>query len=249
LDKFQHNPGPVGPKLPYLDDYHLLFAARRYLKSIGFSENIYGVKVGDIDTKVGKNWLTVADAIEQATKAFLAANPDKAQQIADRIAAKDYFGSGRYDSNELYKKFGNFFRREDLVRWCYKNKGVTRLDDIDTKSPFRLFMQQVATMIGGLTQEDEEKLPTWLHSPRSNWQYGRSDNDKSGSVYKTLLSLLPKPSYDLKTESLEIVKRYPLLVSEKGSYNPRTEASDAMKDASEATVQYLRLVDAVHNKS
>ena len=202
-----------------------------------------------IDTKVGKNWLTVADAIEQATKAFLAANPDKAQQIADRIAAKDYFGSRHYNSSDLYQKFGNFFRRDDLVRWCYKNKGVTRLDGVDTKSPFRLFMQQVATMIGGLTEEDEAKLPAWLQSSRSNWRYGRSDTDKSGSVYKTLLSLLPKPSYDLKAESLEIVKRYPLLVSDKGPYNPRTEASDAMRDASEATVQYLRLVDAAHKKT
>jgi len=250
LDKFQQNPGPSrSASSPYLEDYDELFKARRYLKSIGFSEHIYGVKLGDVDTKVGQNWIKVADAIEEATKAFLAANPDKAQQIADRLAVKDYFGSRHYNRSDLYKKFGNFFGRDNLVRWCYKNKGVTRLDDLDKQSPFRLFMEQVATMIVGLTGEDEEKLPMWLKSPRSNWRYGRSDTDKSGSAYKTLLSLLPKPSYDLKAESLEIIKRYPLLVTTAGAYNTQTEASDAMKDASEATVQYLRLVDAAHKKA
>jgi hypothetical protein len=250
LDKFQHNPGPSSSKLtPYLDEYHSLFTARHYLKSIGFSEHIYGVKVGDVDAKVGRNWMTVADAIEEATKAFLAANPDKAQQIADRIAAKDYFGSRNCDTREQYKKFGTFFRREELTRWCESTKGVTRLDDLDKQSPFRLFMQKLSTMLAGLTTEDETKLPMWLQGPRANWRYGRADTDKSGSAYKTLLSLLPKPSYDLKQESLEVVKRYPLLITTKGPYQPRTEPSDAMKDASEATVQYLRLVDAAHKKT
>jgi hypothetical protein len=110
-------------------------------------------------------------------------------------------------------------------------------------------MQKLSTMLAGLTTEDETKLPMWLQGPRTNWRYGRSDTDESGSAYKTLLSLLPKPSYDLKQESLEVVKRYPLLITTKGPYQPRTEPSDAMKDASEATVQYLRLVDAAHKKS
>ena len=247
LDKFQHNSGPIGSRLkPFSESYDGLFEARSYLKSIGFCENIYGVKTGDIDSKVGRNWMMVADAIEAATKAFLATYPDKAQQIADRIAAKNYFSTNRFNEGERYKMTGCFFGRNELEKWCETSGALKKLLALDPKSPFTVFMNKVSTMLGAVTEEEETKLPMWLKRTRGMWQFARTDNDKSGAPYKFLLSLLPDPSYDLKKESAEIVKRYPLLVT---GTPPRHVASNAMKDASDASIGYLRLVDAAHKKS
>ena len=248
LEKFEHISGPrIAKTRPPSDSYFPLFSARDYLKSIGYCDNIYGVKVGDTDAKVGKTWITVADAIEDSTKGFLTSHPDKAQQIADRLAAKDYFGSARNFAAETNKKTGCFFTRDTLTKWCEASGPGSKLLALDPKSPFTLFMQKVSSMLGAVTDEEETKLPMWLAAPRHNWRFGRLDNNDlpvGDGVYKFLQSMLPKPSYDLKKESSLIVKRYPLLVTD----GNQTVASDAMKDASDASIGYLRLVDATYSK-
>ena len=217
-----------------MEEYYPLHRAKEYLKAIGYCDQIYGVKDADVAKKVDATWTKLQDAIEQGTQAFLKANPDKAQKIADRYAVLHFFNSrGSYNSDRL-KKEGCFFERCSFDRWANPKTGS--LKDIKSDSPFRIFMDKILDMVGGL-ENNEKDLPAWLEEPQNTWSLGRSNNDDKKGVYQQLKALLPKPSYDLKGEGTKIASRYPLLCH---SY----WQSDVMEYPTEHTVEYVHLVDA-----
>jgi hypothetical protein len=217
-----------------MEEYYPLHRAKEYLKAVGYCDQIYGVKDADVAKKVDATWTKLQDAIEQGTQAFLKANPDKAQKIADRYAVLHFFNSrGSYNSDRL-KKEGCFFERCSFDRWANPKTGS--LKDIKSDSPFRIFMDKILDMVGGL-ENNEKDLPAWLEEPQNTWALGRSNNDDKKGVYQQLKALLPKPSYDLKGEGTKIASRYPLLCH---SY----WQSDVMEYPTEHTVEYVHLVDA-----
>ena len=216
------------------DEYYPLFRARDYLKEIGYCDQVYGVKQADVDKKIDGTWTSLLEAIEVGTRAFLKANPDKAQKIADRYAVLYFFGS-RGSPHERMKRDGCFFDRSSFDRWCNPKTG--RLQEINSDSPFRIFMEKILDMVGGKQEQLEKDLPAWLHEPRSTWASGRTDNDDKKGVYRQLRALLPTPSYDLKVEGPKIASRYPLLCQNDWQ-------SDVMEYAIEGTVEYMHLVDA-----
>jgi len=218
-----------------MEEYYPLYRARDYLKAIGYCDQVYGVKEADIAKKVDATWTKLQDAIEHGTQAFLKANPDKAQKIADRYAVLSFFNARRsYDSDRLRKE-GCFFERCSLGRWA--NSKIGPLKDVKSDSPFRIFMDKVMEMVGGCLEEGDKDLPVWLEEPRNTWALGRSNTDDKKSVYQQLKALLPKPSYDLKVEGTKIASRYPLLCHSNWQ-------SDVMEYPTEHTVEYVHLVDA-----
>ena len=217
-----------------MEEYYPLHRAKEYLKAIGYCDQIYGVKEADVDKKVDATWTKLQDAIEQGTQAFLKANPDKAQKIADRYAVLSFFNSRATYNTDRLRKEGCFFERSSFDRWANPKTGP--LKDIKSDSPFRIFMDKVLEMIGGL-ENDEKDLPAWLEEPQNTWALGRSNNDDKKGVYQQLKALLPKPSYDLKVEGTKIASRYPLLCHSNWQ-------SDVMEYPTEHTVEYVHLVDA-----
>ena len=218
-----------------MEEYYPLYRAKEYLKAIGYCDQIYGVKEADVAKKVDATWTKLQDAIEPGTQAVLKANyHDKAQKIADRYAVLHFFNSrGSYNSDRL-KKEGCFFERSSFDRWANPKTGP--LKDIKSDSPFRIFMDKILDMVGGL-ESNEKDLPAWLEEPQNTWSLGRSNNDDKKGVYQQLKASLPKPSYDLKVEGTKIASRYPLLCH---SY----WQSDVMEYPTEHTVEYVHLVDA-----
>lgn len=217
-----------------MEEYYPLYRAKEYLKAIGYCDQIYGVKEADVAKKVDATWTKLQDAIEQGTQAFLKANPDKAQKIADRYAVLHFFNARESYHSDRLKKQGCFFERSSFDRWANPNTGA--LKDVKSDSPFRIFMDKILDMVGGL-ENNEKDLPAWLHEPTSSWALGRSDNDKKDGVYRKLKALLPAPSYDLKAEGTKIASRYPLLCHSNWQ-------SDVMEYPTEHTVEYVHLVDA-----
>jgi hypothetical protein len=218
-----------------MDEYCPLYRARNYLKSIGYCDQVYGVKQADIDKKIDATWTKLQDAIEQGTEAFLKANPDKAQKIADRYAVLRFFNSRETYHTDRLRKEGCFFERSTLDRWVNPKTGA--LKDVKSDSPLRIFMDKVMDMVGGYVESDEKDLPAWLQEPRNSWSLGRSDSDDKNGVYQRLKASLPKPSYDLKVGGTKIASRYPLLCHSNWQ-------SDVMEYPTEHTVEYVHLVDA-----
>lgn len=219
-----------------MEEYYPLYRAKEYLKAIGYCDQIYGVKEADVDKKVDATWTKLQDAIEEGTRAFLKANPDKAQKIADRYAVLGFFNSRSVYNSDRLRKEGCFFERCSLGRWVGNSK-ISLLKDIKSDSPFRIFMDKVLEMSGGCAEEGDKDLPVWLEEPRNTWALGRSNNDDKKGVYQQLKALLPKPSYDLKVEGTKIASRYPLLCHSNWQ-------SDVMEYPTEHTVEYVHLVDA-----
>jgi hypothetical protein len=219
-----------------MEEYYPLYRAKEYLKAIGYCDQIYGVKEADVDKKVDATWTKLQDAIEEGTRAFLKANPDKAQKIADRYAVLSFFNSRSVYNSDRLRKEGCFFERCSLGRWVGNSK-ISLLKDIKSDSPFRIFMDKVLEMSGGCAEEGDKDLPVWLEEPRNTWALGRSNNDDKKGVYQQLKALLPKPSYDLKAEGTAIASRYPLLCHSNWQ-------SDVMEYPTEHTVEYVHLVDA-----
>ena len=219
-----------------MEEYYPLYRAKEYLKAIGYCDQIYGVKEADVDKKVDVTWTKLQDAIEEGTRAFLKANPDKAQKIADRYAVLGFFNSRSTYNSDRLRKEGCFFERCSLGRWVGNSK-ISLLKDVKSDSPFRIFMDKVLEMSGGCAEEGDKDLPVWLEEPRNTWALGRSNNDDKKGVYQQLKALLPKPSYDLKAEGTAIASRYPLLCHSNWQ-------SDVMEYPTEHTVEYVHLVDA-----
>jgi hypothetical protein len=219
-----------------MEEYYPLYRAKEYLKAIGYCDQIYGVKEADVDKKVDATWTKLQDAIEEGTRAFLKANPDKAQKIADRYAVLGFFNSRSVYQSDRLRKEGCFFERCSLGRWVGNSK-ISLLKDVKSDSLFRIFMDKVLEMSGGCAEEGDKDLPAWLEEPRNNWALGRSNNDDKKGVYQQLKALLPKPSYDLKVEGTKIASRYPLLCHSNWQ-------SDVMEYPTEHTVEYVHLVDA-----
>jgi hypothetical protein len=219
-----------------MEEYYPLYRAKEYLKAIGYCDQIYGVKEADVDKKVDATWTKLQDAIEQGTQAFLKANPDKAQKIADRYAVLSFFNSRSVYNSDRFRKEGCFFERCSLGRWVGNSK-ISLLKDIKSDSPFRIFMDKVLEMSGGCAEEGDKDLPVWLEEPQNTWALGRSNNDDKKGVYQQLKASLPKPSYDLKGEGTAIASRYPLLCHSNWQ-------SDVMEYPTEHTVEYVHLVDA-----
>jgi len=217
-----------------MDEYWPLYRARNYLKAIGYCDQIYGVKEADVAKKVDATWTKLQDAIEHGTQAFLKANPDKAQKIADRYAVLGFFNSRATYNTDRLRKEGCFFERSSFDRWANPKTGL--LKDVKSDSPFQIFMDKILEMVGGL-ENDEKDLPAWLEEPRNTWALGRTDSDDKKGVYQQLKALLPKPSYDLKGEGTKIASRYPLLCHSNWQ-------SDVMEYPTEHTVEYVHLVDA-----
>ena len=219
------------------EEYSPLYRAKEYLKEIGYCDQIYGVKQADVEKKTDSTWTMLHEAIECGTKTFLKANPDKAQKIADRLAALHYFSDSRglYRTDRL-KERGCFFERSTLDRWVDPKTG--KMDEVKSDSPFRIFMEKILEMLGGKTEMNEKDLPAWLHEPTGSWALGRSDNDDKNGVYRQLKASLPKPSYDLKVEGIKIASRYPLFCGQ-GKWQ-----TDALEYAIEGSVEYVHLVDA-----
>ena len=217
-----------------MEEYYPLYRAKEYLKAIGYCDQIYGVKEADVAKKVDATWTKLQDAIEQGTQAFLKANPDKAQKIADRYAVLSFFNSrGSYNSDR-FRKEGCFFERCSFDRWANPKTGP--LKDIKSDSPFRIFMDKILDMVGGL-ENNEKTLPAWLEEPQNTWALGRSNNDDKKGVYQQLKASLPKPSYDLKGEGTKMASRYPLFCHSNWQ-------TDVMEYPTEHTVEYVHLVDA-----
>ena len=219
-----------------MEEYYPLYRAKEYLKAIGYCDQIYGVKEADVDKKVDATWTKLQDAIEEGTRAFLKANPDKAQKIADRYSVLGFFNSRSVYNSDRLRKEGCFFERCSLGRWLGNSK-ISLLKDVKSDSPFRIFMDKVLEMSGGCAEEGDKDLPVWLEEPRNTWALGRSNNDDKKGVYQQLKALLPKPSYDLKVEGTKIASRYPLLCHSNWQ-------SDVMEYPTEHTVEYVHLVDA-----
>jgi hypothetical protein len=233
LDQFKWSmPG----KKYLFEEHNQLYRAKEYLKEIGYCDQIYGVKQADVEKKTDSTWTMLHEAIECGTRTFLKANPDKAQKIADRLAALSFFNDNRIYRSDRFKEKGCFFERSTLDRWVDPKTG--KMDEVKSDSPFRIFMEKILEMLGGKTGMNERDLPAWLHEPTSSWALGRSDCDDKNGVYRQLKALLPKPSYDLKTEGTKIASRYPLFCGH-GKWQ-----TDALEYAIEGTVEYVHLVDA-----
>jgi len=225
-----------GKKFQY-EEYLQLYRAKDYLKAIGYCSQIYGVKQADVEKKTDATWTMLHEAIECGTRTFLKDNPDKAQKIADRLAAISYFSDSRgIYRTDRFKEKGCFFEQSTLFRWVGEKTG--KLDEVNSDSPFRIFMEKIMEMLGGKTEINDKKLPAWLDEPTSSWALGRSDCEDKNGVYRQLKASLPKPSYDLKTEGTKIASRYPLFCGQ-GKWQ-----TDVMGYAIEGTVEYVHLVDA-----
>jgi hypothetical protein len=225
----------------FYSNYETLHDAVGYLKAISPVKTLYGVKVADEKAKANYNLICLHEALDKYVKEFLVANPDKAQLIADRKAARVFFSNNRWSSNG-WKDFGNFFETEDLFRWFESSKNKPSLiSKLDSKSPFRVYMEHIYRMLGGNEQE-QRKLPVWLRRPTGVWQIGRGEDSKE---YKALFDLLPEPSFDLKKASKGLVDRYPLFV--RNSESPDMMRSHAFSIPTQASVEYVRLVDAARD--
>jgi hypothetical protein len=227
----------------FKSDYGDLYGALEYLKSISPVKALYGVKIADEEAKRNDNLICFHEALDKYVRKFLAANPDKAQLIADRKAARVFFSysSSHWGSNG-WKNSGNFFETEDLFRWFESSKNKPSLiSGLDPKSPFRVYMEHIYRMLGGNEQE-QRKLPVWLRRPTGVWQIGRGEDSKE---YKALFDLLPEPSFDLKKASKGLVERYPLFV--RNSESPDMMRSHAFSLPTQASVEYVRLVDAARD--
>ena len=218
------------------EDYRALHRARDYLKAIGHCDQVYGIKTADLPKKVDATWTPIQDVIEVGTKAFLKANPDKAQRIADRYAALYFFNAGGHYNSERFKKQGCFFERAALDRWINSKTGA--LKEVKSDSPFAIFMYRLLDMVGGQMEQNDKDLPVWLQEPKLVWSLGIHDVDGAKvSAYKQITALLPSPSYDLKVEGTKIALRYPLLCHQNWQ-------TDVMKYATDGAVEYMHLVDA-----
>ena len=227
-------------KTDFSSSYENLYGALDYLKSISPIKTVYGVKIADEDSKVEDDWLVFHEALDKYVEKFLKENPDKAQLVADRKAARVFFSCHWRGGG--WKNFGNFFDEEHLYRWFDSSKNKPSLiSKIDAKSPFRIYMEHLYRMLGG-DKASQEKLPIWLKRPTGIWQIDRGVESKE---YKALFDLLPEPSFDLKKASKGLIERYPLFAKDENS--PDIQSSDAFHYPTQASVEYVRLVDAARD--
>lgn len=238
LNKFEWSMGRG--KQDFSSSYDELHGALDYLKAISPVKTVYGVKIADEESKVEDDWLIFHEALDKYVEKFLKENPDKSQLIADRKAARVFFSCHWRGGG--WKNFGNFFEDEHLFRWFDTSKNKPSLiSKLDAKSPFKIYMEHLYRMLGG-NKASQEKLPIWLKRPTGVWQINRGEGSKE---YKALFNLLPEPSFDLKKASKGLVERYPLFAQD-------TEASDvqcshAFSFPTQASVEYVRLVDAARD--
>ena len=220
------------------DSYDSFYRLRDLLAEISPIENIHGVKASDVKTKVQSNWMTIADALTHYVPKYFALNPDKAQKLSDYIVARRFF-QGRYE-NKRFPNFGNFFERDDLEKWFLKEKGRPSTAELlpDT-SPCRVYLENLWRMVGQKRDNHNyTELPLWLGFTEDAISNMFGSESKEA---KAILSCLPKPSFDLKTSSHELVKRYPLFVC--NTWSREAVSSPAFNHPGDATVQYVNLID------
>lgn len=225
--------------------YHDLYNMRQYLQEIAGIKHIYAVKKSEEDSKVKRGWLSLRAAIHKYVPEFLADNPDKAQQIADRRAARKFFKNSW--NSERMKETGSFFSADEFQRWIIKDKkGKCLLDQVNPSSPFRIYMEHIHRMVvsvdsgGDVNNAD---MPEYLRVPTAYWQTGKGNED---ATYKKYLKLLPEPSFDLRKATLGVLERYPLFgLLEIGA--PNQMASDTFDKPRQASVEYVQLVDAARD--
>ncbi|NDE18258.1 hypothetical protein EBZ80_25415, partial [bacterium] len=169
----------------FKNDYHALYGALEYLKSISPVKALYGVKIADEEAKRNDNLICFHEALDKYVREFLVANPDKAQMIADRKAARVFFVNRWGDAG--WKNFGNFFETDDLFRWfeSLKNK-PSLISKIDPKSPFRIYMEHIYRMLGG------DKARCGLGAPQGSGRLAVGKTARS-----TKHSLIFSPSHRL----------------------------------------------------
>ena len=227
--------------------YQDLYSMRKYLEEIAGIKHIYAVKKSEEDSKVKRGWLSLRAAIHKYVPEFLANNPDKAQQIADRRAARKFFKN--VWGSERMKETGSFFEASEFQRWITKDKkGKCILDQVDPSSPFRIYMEHVRRMVvsigsnGGI-DDGNDNMPEYLRVPTAYWHTGKGNED---ATYKKYLKLLPEPSFDLRKATLGVLERYPLFgLLEIGA--PNQMASDTFDKPRQASVEYVQLVDAARD--
>jgi len=241
LDKFEWSWGDAGS----YSNYESLRWIRKYLEEIAGIKHIYGVKKSEEDKKIQPEWLSLRQAIRKYVAEFLVANPDKAQQIADRRAARKFLRN-RWHSERM-KESGSFFGSDAFLKWISKDKkGKRILDLVDPSSPFRIFMEHLSRMIVSVSSYadiDDQSMLEHLRTPTAYWTTGKDNEDPH---YKKLIKLLPEPSFDLKKATLELLERYPMFGKlEPGS--PNQMCSDAFDQPTTASVEYVQLVDAARD--
>jgi len=219
--------------------YSDLYLIRKYLQEIAGVEHLYGIKESETDKKIRDGWLSLKEAIRTYVPKFLSENPDKAQQVADRRAARQFFRN-TFSTSKM-KETGSFFDADEFEMWTTKRRdGKSLLDQIDQSSPFRIYLEHIQRMVVLVEKGcfDSEKLPEYLRAPVSYW---KTDQDKDSTEYKKLLALLPKPSFDLRKATLGLLERYPIF----GKFETHSQqfASDAFKNPTTASVEYIKLVD------
>jgi len=220
------------------DSYDSFYRLRDLLAEISPIENIHGVKASDVKAKVQSKWMTVADALTHYVPKYFALNPDKAQKLSDYIVARRFF-QGRYE-NKRFPNFGNFFERDDLEKWFLKEKGRPSTAELlpDT-SPCRVYLENLWRMMGQKRDNHNyTELPLWLGFTEDAISNMFGSESKEA---KAILGCLPKPSFDLKTSSHELVKRYPLFVC--NTWSREAVSSPAFNHPGDATVQYVNLID------
>jgi hypothetical protein len=238
LNKFEWSMGRG--KQDFSSNYDELHGALDYLKAISPVKTVYGVKIADEESKVEDDWIIFHEALDKYVEKFLKENPDKAQLIADRKAARVFFSCHWRGGG--WKNFGNFFEDEHLFRWFDTSKNKPSLiSKLDAKSPFKIYMEHLYRMLGG-NKASQEKLPVWLKRPTGVWQINRGEGSKE---YKALFNLLPEPSFDLKKASKGLVERYPLFAQDAEASD--VQCSHAFSFPTQASVEYVRLVDAARD--
>lgn len=244
LNKFEWDWDGQGPGT---SGYHDLYNMRDYLQEIAGIKHIYAVKKSEEDAKVKKDWLSLRAAIHKYVPEFLANNPDKAQQIADRRAVRKFFRNSW--NSERMKATGSFFEASEFQRWIIKDKkGKCLLDQVDPSSPFRIYMEHISRMVvsmgsNGGVDDGSDNMPEYLRIPTAYWQTGKGNED---ATYKKYLKLLPEPSFDLRKATLGVLERYPLFgLLEIGA--PNQIASDTFDKPRQASVEYVQLVDAARD--
>lgn len=227
--------------------YHDLYNMRQYLQEIAGIKHIYAIKKSEKDAKVKKDWFSLREAIRKYVPEFLANNPDKAQQIADRRAVRKFFKNSW--SSERMKETGSFFEASEFQRWITKDKkGKCILDQVDPSSPFRIYMEHISRMVvsmgsNGGVDDGSDNMPEYLRIPTAYWHTGKGNDDPT---YKKYLKLLPEPSFDLRKATLGVLERYPLFgMLEIGA--PNQIASDTFDKPRQASVEYVQLVDAARD--
>jgi hypothetical protein len=218
---------------------------RDYLQEIAGIKHIYAVKKSEEDSKVKRGWLSLRAAIHKYVPEFLANNPDKAQQIADRRAVRKFFKNSW--NSERMKETGSFFEAGEFQRWIAKDKkGKCLLDQVDPSSPFRIYMEHIHRMVVSVDSSGDVNnadMPEYLRVPTAYWQTGKGNED---ATYKKYLKLLPEPSFDLRKATTGLLERYPLFgLLEIGA--PNQMASDTFDKPRQASVEYVQLVDAARD--